>query len=91
MQQQKLILQTSTLLKLCFHKQVLYFLLYHFFLYFLGTDVTIVAHSLGVQKAIEGAEELAKQGINCEVSLNNYSGLRIQLGNWHFQMTFSSA
>lgn len=33
-----------------------------------GTDVTIVAHSLGVQKALEGAEELEKEGINCEVN-----------------------
>lgn len=32
-----------------------------------GSDITIVAHSLGVQKAMEGAEELAKEGISCEV------------------------
>jgi len=32
-----------------------------------GSDITIVAHSLGVQKAMEGAEELAAQGIECEV------------------------
>jgi len=32
-----------------------------------GSDITIVAHSLGVQKAMEGAEELAREGIECEV------------------------
>eukprot|EP00111_Clytia_hemisphaerica_P003949 TCONS_00011315-protein len=32
-----------------------------------GTDVTIVAHSLGVQKAMESAEILEKEGINCEI------------------------
>ncbi|XP_065674406.1 pyruvate dehydrogenase E1 component subunit beta, mitochondrial isoform X2 [Hydra vulgaris] len=32
-----------------------------------GSDVTIVAHSLGVQKAMEGAVELAKEGIQCEI------------------------
>jgi len=33
-----------------------------------GSDITIVAHSLGVQKAMEGAAELsAKDGIECEV------------------------
>lgn len=33
-----------------------------------GSDITIVAHSLGVQKAMEGAAELAeKEGIECEV------------------------
>lgn len=32
-----------------------------------GTDVTIVAHSLGVQKAMEGAAELEKEGISCEI------------------------
>lgn len=32
-----------------------------------GTDITIVAHSLGVQKAIEGAAELKKEGISCEI------------------------
>ena len=46
---------------------------YHFTSYskvleiFLGTDVSIVAHSLGVQKALEGAELLEKDGISCEV------------------------
>ena len=49
------------------------FLTASFCVSFLGTDVTIVAHSLGVQKAIEGAEELVKEGISCEVSLNTYS------------------
>ncbi|XP_066913628.1 pyruvate dehydrogenase E1 component subunit beta, mitochondrial-like [Clytia hemisphaerica] len=32
-----------------------------------GTDVTIVAHSLGVQKAMESAEILEKEGISCEI------------------------
>jgi len=32
-----------------------------------GSDITIVAHSLGVQKAMEGAEVLDKEGISCEV------------------------
>jgi len=33
-----------------------------------GSDITIVAHSLGVQKAMEGAAELSeKEGIECEV------------------------
>jgi len=32
-----------------------------------GTDITIVAHSLGVQKAMESAEILEKEGISCEV------------------------
>jgi len=32
-----------------------------------GSDITIVAHSLGVQKAMEGAAELEKEGIECEV------------------------
>jgi len=33
-----------------------------------GSDITIVAHSLGVQKAMEGAAELSeKHGIECEV------------------------
>ena len=32
-----------------------------------GTDVTIVANLLYVQRALEAAEELAKQGIEAEV------------------------
>ena len=51
------------------------FLTASFCVSFLGTDVTIVAHSLGVQKAIEGAEELVKEGISCEVSLNIFSAI----------------
>ena len=33
-----------------------------------GTDVTIVAHSLSVQKALEAAQAMEKDGISCEVS-----------------------
>jgi len=32
-----------------------------------GSDVTLVAHSIGVGFALEAAEALAKEGINCEV------------------------
>merc|ERR1712096_565757 len=32
-----------------------------------GTDVTLVAHSIGVGFALDAATELAKEGINCEV------------------------
>jgi pyruvate dehydrogenase E1 component beta subunit len=32
-----------------------------------GSDITIVAHSLGVQKAMEASAELEKEGISCEV------------------------
>merc|ERR1712156_648716 len=32
-----------------------------------GSDVSLVAHSIGVGFALEAAEALAKEGINCEV------------------------
>lgn len=32
-----------------------------------GTDITLVAHSIGVSTAMEAAEQLAKEGISCEV------------------------
>ena len=32
-----------------------------------GSHCTIVAHSIGVQTALSAAEELAGQGIECEV------------------------
>ena len=32
-----------------------------------GNDVTLVAHSIGVQFAMQAAEELAKDGISAEV------------------------
>ena len=54
------------------------FLTASFCVSFLGSDVTIVAHSLGVQKAIEGAEELVKEGISCEVSLNTFSAIFLE-------------
>ena len=47
-----------------FHLNVTFFF---FFLNNVGTDITIVAHSLGVQKAMESAEILEKEGISCEV------------------------
>jgi pyruvate dehydrogenase E1 component beta subunit len=33
-----------------------------------GTDVTLIGHSIGVGLCMEAAQELAKQGISCEVS-----------------------
>jgi len=32
-----------------------------------GTDITIVAHSIGVGKSLTAADELAKEGVSCEV------------------------
>jgi len=32
-----------------------------------GTDISIVAHSLGVEKAMEASVELEKEGISCEI------------------------
>ena len=37
-----------------------------------GSDITIVAHSLGVQKAMESAEILEKEGVSCEVGWFNF-------------------
>lgn len=36
-----------------------------------GTDITIAAHSLGVQKAMDALPELEAEGISCEVSYNS--------------------
>ena len=33
-----------------------------------GTDVTLVAHSLSVQKALDSAKAMENDGISCEVS-----------------------
>ena len=35
-----------------------------------GTDISLVAHSIGVGFAMDAAELLAKEGISCEVMLN---------------------
>lgn len=42
-------------------------MIYFTLLPLIGTDITIVAHSLGVDKAIDGAKELEKEGISCEI------------------------
>ena len=35
-------------------------------MYYLGTDCTIIAHSLPVGQALQAAELLAAEGISCE-------------------------
>ena len=44
-----------------------------------GTDVTLVAHSLCVQKALEAAQAMEKDGISCEVSNSNFLSYHLKI------------
>ena len=50
-----------------------------------GTDISLVAHSIGVGFAMDAAELLAKEGISCEVITDQIS-LRV---NKHINFNFS--
>lgn len=37
-----------------------------------GTDITLISYSIGMVPTLKAAEQLAKEGINAEVSFTNH-------------------
>ena len=52
-----------------------------------GSDVTLVAHSLSVQKALEAAKALESEGISAEVSVCSNQGYR-KVSIWRIIFAF---